>query len=260
METLPNTIIKSSDDAGRVSNTNDVRDYTYTYTYHRHDVISSHLQEKAHEIPPTDSCRFLLSKGKNGKKRNLALETVIIPSQPNHDPSSDRIIVQYPHGATYNLRKSFLFPIIQQKYQIVVSPETDIYRRLCRVHTRPNDSFVEIGCDFGFTSGTVVCDSRLGIDKSHVSIGIAKTNFPNDDFLEVDVLEISQDEMEDILVKRKLRCCDVDGGLVVAIDINGNRALEAVEACLERVLKLWNPRLVVVKSRSLYSKLVDLKV
>jgi hypothetical protein len=66
--------------------------------------------------------------------------------------------------------------------------------------------------------------------------------------------------MEDILVKRKLRCCDVDGGLVVAIDINGNRALEAVEACLERVLKLWNPRLVVVKSRSLYSKLVDLKV
>ena len=128
------------------------------------------------------------------------------------------------------------------------------------MHTRPNDSFVEIGCDFGLTSGTIVCDSRLGIDKSQVSIEIAMNNFPDDDFLEVDVLEISQEEMEDILVKRELRCCDVDGGLVVAIDINGNRALEAVEACLDRVLKLWKPRLVVVKSRSLYSKLVDLRV
>ena len=51
-----------------------------------------------------------------------------------------------------------------------------------------------------------------------------------------------------------------NSNLVVAIDINGNRDLEAVEACLDRVLNWWKPRLVIVKSRSLYRKLVDLGI
>ena len=78
----------------------------------------------------------------------------------------------------------------------------------------------------------------------------------------MDVLEQSREEMEDILIKYGLRGSgvDVEGGLVVAIDINGNRELEAVIECLERVLKWWKPRLVVVKSRSLYSKLVEMGI
>ena len=43
-----------------------------------------------------------------------------------------------------------------------------------------------------------------------------------------------------------------DGGLVVGVDINGNRELEAVRECLGRVLEWWRPRLVVVKSRALF--------
>jgi len=46
--------------------------------------------------------------------------------------------------------------------------------------------------------------------------------------------------------------------LVVAIDINGNRELNAVLQCLDRVLKCWKPKLVIVKSRSLYGKLIDM--
>ena len=44
--------------------------------------------------------------------------------------------------------------------------------------------------------------------------------------------------------------------LVVAIDINGNRELEAVQACVQKVQALWRPRLIIVKSRALHSRLV----
>jgi len=235
------------------------------YTYHRHDVLTAQLQSEVLNIPPNVPCRFLISKGKDGKKSKLAPDTVTIPLQePHADPSesssesSDRITIQYPKGATYKLRKSYLLPIIRKAHQIVVSPETDLYRRLCWVHTQPNDAFIEIGCDYGFTSGAVVCNAKLGIDKSEESLEIAKNNYPNDEFLEVDVLEQSREEMEDILIKYGLRGSgvDVEGGLVVAIDINGNRELEAVIECL----KWWKPRLVVVKSRSLYSKLVEMGI
>ena len=40
--------------------------------------------------------------------------------------------------------------------------------------------------------------------------------------------------------------------LVVAIDINGNRELEAVQQCLARVQSMWQPRLIIVKSRALH--------
>ena len=229
------------------------------YTYHRHEKLTSKLQSESNNLSPTAPCRFLLSKGKNGKKRNLATDTVTVPAQ-EHDPSSDRIMIQYPKGSTYKLRKEYLLPIIQEERQIVVAPETDMYRRLSWVHTLQEDAFVEIGCDFGLTSGHVVCESKLGIDKSKTSLGIAKNNFPSDRFLEEDVLENTQEEMEDILERYKLRACDVEGGLVIAIDINGNRELEAVEECLDRVLKWWKPRLVIVKSRSLYSKLVEMGI
>jgi len=255
--TLPNITINNDASADGTVIT------TTMYKYYCHDVLTHNLQLLSHQLPPDAPCRFLNSKGKGGKKRQLADATVTIPSQPNHDPKCDRITIQYPGGATYNLRKSFLYPILQQDKQIIVSPETDVYRRLCWVHTRPDDNFIEIGCDFGFTVGPVVCQYKLGIDKSKVSIDIAKNNYPNIEFLQVNVLENTREEMMNILNDRGVVV--VGGGqgrgrasLVVAIDINGNRELEAVESCLTKVLECWMPRLVIVKSRSLYSKLIDL--
>lgn len=49
-----------------------------------------------------------------------------------------------------------------------------------------------------------------------------------------------------------------EGKLVVAIDINGNRELTAVEQVLARVMRCWEPELIVVKSRSLYSKMIEM--
>lgn len=226
---------------------------TEKYTYHKHETITEKLRNQAHLGPRDAPCRFLTSKGR--KKRALSPDIVTIPDQgEGYDESSDRIKILYPLGSTYNLRKDYLLPILQDNHQIIVSPETDFYRRMSVVHTQKKDSFVEIGCDFGFTVGIVECDHKLGIDKSTESIGIAHDNYPTCDLLQADLLECSMEEMQAILEDKKLRPCeDVEGGLVVAIDIGGNRELEAVVQCLDRVLNWWNPRLVIVKSRELYS-------
>lgn len=34
---------------------------------------------------------------------------------------------------------------------VIITPETNIYRRVAVIHTTPEDSFMEIGCDYGIT-------------------------------------------------------------------------------------------------------------
>ena len=46
-----------------------------------------------------------------------------------------------------------------------------------------------------------------------------------------------------------------NASLVVAIDINGNRELEAVQQCIRIVIDVWRPRLIIVKSRALHADL-----
>lgn len=112
------------------------------------------------------------------------------------------------------LTDALLSPVIEQSIQadrqsslpplVIVTPETNIYRRIARAHTTPDESFMEIGCDYGITvdkirkcmedagnvpvvwpvetDGTVDLqrndeeDSKascLGVDRSKESIGIA---------------------------------------------------------------------------------------
>jgi hypothetical protein len=138
-------------------------------------------------------------------------------------------------------------PVLEHEETLVlVASETNDYRRTAIVHTRKDDHFLEIGCDFGILVDSVDAKSQLGVDKSEESIGIARERYPNRDFLLGDVFE------------------DLDftpqHPLVVAIDINGNRELPAVLKCVQLALDSWSPRLVVVKSRELYAKLVEEKI
>ena len=134
-------------------------------------------------------------------------------------------------------------PVLENVRQLIlVTSETKDYRRTAIVQTCEDDNFVEIGCDFGILVDSVDCKSRLGIDKSEKSIKVAKERYPNRDFLLGDVFD-----GVDISPKQPL---------VVAIDINGNRELPAVEKCIQLALDLWSPRLVIVKSRELYAKML----
>jgi hypothetical protein len=88
----------------------------------------------------------------------------------------------------------------------------------------------------------------VGIDKSVVSIREAKERYPDlcKSFFVWDVLAEPVKPAEMLISHSQ----PPD---VVAMDINGNRELLAVLECLQAVWKLWRPRLIIVKSRSLYA-------
>jgi len=133
-------------------------------------------------------------------------------------------------------------PVLEHHEKLIlVASETDDYRRTSIVHTRKEDHFIEIGCDFGILVDSVDSKTRLGVDKSEASIRIAKERYPDREFLLGDIFD---------------GCLDIipEQPLIVSIDINGNRMLPAVLKCLQLVLDAWSPRLVIVKSRELYAK------
>lgn len=208
----------------------------------------------------------------------------------------ERVLVRYPKGSTYRVRRCNIHPILYnnaQSYFVMIHPETPAYRTSCVTHTHWTDVFLEIGCDFGQTvarvqrgvqqggivpmldkpplsesddlgmmpvsssTGTVQC---LGIDKSQVSIDIAKERYPQCMFSLEDALT------EEGTKQLRTKCQDVLYGgypTVVAIDINGNREIPAVLQCLEHLMNPIDPpegwmlpRLIIVKSRLLHHAMV----
>jgi hypothetical protein len=234
-----------------------------------------------------------LSGGKNGaagKKKLFQRATVqaVLTDE-------DRVRVVYPSGATYKVRPALLEGILaadlyncchdndnddddkssfsssasellqlppprnNNKHYVLLYRETDAYRRACVIHCGPNESFCEIGCAEGIACEKIrqtgnIEHRRLvppvGIDKSNVCIDEAKRRYPMCQFLRADIFA-------------------TDGGdddcfhwptfapQVVAIDINGTRELEAVLSAVELVIRHWQPRLILVKSRALYHAAVS---
>jgi hypothetical protein len=187
------------------------------------------------------------------------------------EEEDDRILVRYPKGSTYRVRRSHLIPVLEggkiQQPIVLVIPETPDYRRAAVVHTCQGDDFLEIGCDFGPATHRVqralsdighvplhVTDTQssdneaveqetsddvtervtcLGIDKSPQSIDIAKERFPDCHFSLEDALTDSGTIKLRTLCQEKL----IRGfPSVVAVDINGNRELPGVLQCLNNIM------------------------
>jgi hypothetical protein len=157
---------------------------------------------------------------------------------------------------------------------VLVCEETDCYRRLCMLHTTRTDTFLEIGCDYGYCIDAVlkscaieepeprrerdtphsgdlrkVEDRIVGVDISNESIGKARESHEGMVFEVVDALS------EEGLVDLKELCKKTLGGSpsVVAIDINGVREVEAVQKCVSNAMAFSPPpRLIIVKSRNLF--------
>ena len=224
------------------------------------------------------------NKDEKGKEKSQA----VTPTSTTVVDEDRRILVRYPKGSTYRVRRTNLLPVLEDSKQskskpplVIVSSETKDYRRVAITHTLPDDHFVEIGCDFGILCDSVDCKSALGIDKSETSIGIARERYPNQTFWLCDIFEEEFETMmksassssspsslssvgdkeeghsEDAMTSsNQLAARDFfQQPLVVAIDINGNRLLPAVIDCIQLVMDKLKPRLIVVKSRELYSVL-----
>ena len=206
----------------------------------------------------------------------------------NNNSDDERVLIRYPKGSTYRVRRTNICPVLEhEKGLVLIYPETPAYRKSCVTHTYQNDRFLEIGCDFGPTidkvqrglqqGGIVSMDANqnekqpideevppmektkvqcLGIDKSQVSIDIAKERYPHCYFTLEDALTVEGTQQ-----LRQL-CQDVMLGgypTIVAIDINGNREISAVMQCINHLMNPINPpdgwvlpRLIIVKSRLLH--------
>jgi hypothetical protein len=211
------------------------------YRYHRFEQMQPLYFPDSFQ--PGTLCWVMLSKGKK-KTPQLASRARVVEEC---EDDRERIVVRYPSGSTYRVRRSNLMPVMEHESHIIlVASETNDYRRTAIVQTLPEDHFVEIGCDFGILVDSVDCQSRLGVDKSEESIRIAKERYPSREFLLGDIFEDLEIEIKQ--------------PLVVAIDINGNRMLPAVLKCLQLVLDRMAPRLVVVKSRELYAEMVKREI
>jgi hypothetical protein len=205
-----------------------------SYRYRKFDQIDEFLPDG--RCQPDALCWVLTSKGK--QKTPQLYERARVLSICDED--KDRITVQYPKGSTYRVRRSNLMPVLENETNLIlVASETNDYRRTATVQTRKEDHFIEIGCDFGILVDSVDAASTLGVDKSEESIRIARERYPTHEFLLGDVFE-----KLDVAPQHPL---------VVAIDINGNRELPAVLKCIQLALDKWSPRLLVVKSRELYT-------
>ena len=199
------------------------------------------------------------------------------------DAAQDRIRVRYPLGSTYQARRDHLIPVLETERNLVlVVSETPAYRRCCAVHTLPHEYILEIGSDLGFNVKRLSelgsgggFDSRrriVGVDKSEYSVRTASVSFPHLTFVQWDSVEQLQQQL------RRCRRNDTSVGTttlspssddiddyadfvpdVVALDINGNRDLPAVLKCLDALFNLhdWEPRLIIVKSRTLYAQLLQ---
>jgi hypothetical protein len=191
------------------------------------------------ELPTNALTWVMLSKGKQ-KVPKLYERARILSCEENN-----RILVQYPKGSTYKVRRTHLMPVLEdQTSLIIVASETTDYRRMAIVHTLPDDHFMEIGCDFGILVDHVQSTNcKVGIDKSQESIQGAKERYPDQTYVLADVFDEEHFNTEHY------------NPTVVAIDINGNRLLPAVLKCIELTVNAWAPRLLIVKSRELYAKL-----
>jgi hypothetical protein len=201
------------------------------------------------------------------KQRCKLFSRAVVDSDED-DERDSRICVRYPHGSTYRVRSSLLLHIIDESVtsvsgpHVVIFAETSEYRRACIVHTGPNESFCEIGCACGITCQKVKLYGHadrlvVGLDKSEQEILKAKASVPDCTFATCDILRSTEEwlPMVDKIPQSKMDGEQGRSGFcptVVAIDINGNRELQAVLSCLQVAMDVWRPRLILVKSRSLY--------
>jgi hypothetical protein len=98
----------------------------------------------------------------------------------------------------------------------------------------------------------------VGIDKSEQEILKAEARVPACTFVTCDILRPKEEwlpavdsMLQSIMDGQQGRPPDFCP-TVVAIDINGNRELQAVLSCLQVAMDVWRPRLILVKSRSLF--------
>jgi hypothetical protein len=248
-------------------------------------------------LAPGSLCWVMKSKGlQSGQDNGASLQRrdlfqrarVVVDENVESSDSMRRVLVRYPKGSTYHVKRRNLIPILETMGRLVlIMAETPDYRRAAVIHTCIGDTFLEIGCDYGACVDRVhralhelssvpidpncppillpaISDAQrwcIGIDKSTESIEIAKRQYPHCFFSNMDVLSKEGTNHLQTLYETIFPTAHAS---IVAIDINGNREIPAVIQCIHTVMNPNSPgqqqlpRLILVKSRLLYHKLREI--
>lgn len=234
------------------------------------------------------------------RARVISDDEEVTDESSEQDRSKRRVHVRYSKGATYRVRAYNMLSVLEPSVHnndvlpplVVVTPETHIYRRIAKVHSTPEDSFMEVGCDYGITvdkiqtsleedgdvpkewppetnnevtvdekkednSGGSARVSCIGVDRSIESISIANERYPKCKFLLTNVLV-----PEEMATLRTTCEASLQGAApsIICVDINGNREIDGVLKCVQMIMnEKWKrqPRMIIVKSRFLYWELKE---
>ena len=176
----------------------------------------------------------------------------------DEDQFKGRLRVRFLNDSSRaHIKPSMLVPYPTSTHQrtFYVAPTTDLYRRFAKTVGTMEDIFIEVGSDFGQT--TSIVQERgfpyvVGIDKSTSHVEEAKVRYNKCLFVAADVLTHSHCLKECI---SKFNVNVSSRRVIVFIDINGNRPLDAVQECVRVVEREVQPWIMIVKSKELYKHL-----
>lgn len=146
--------------------------------------------------------------------------------------------------------------------ELRVCYDTTTFRSLCSTVLSKGDAVLEIGCSYGRCTAEVATalgdPSRVvGVDTSKETVEAARATYPRLRFERMDVLRTPSDaaaltdELRALTVAAREGAAQ-HGGVVVLVDIGGNREIEALAVMLPWVREVLRPRLCVCKSETVH--------
>jgi hypothetical protein len=186
--------------------------------------------------------------------------TVLLPNRRKKRKTGGkyegRIRVRFLNDSSKaHIRPTMLVPQPpSDKRAYFITPTTDLYRRFAKTQGTEKEIFIEIGSDFGQT--TSIMSQRfpfvVGLDKSDSHVIESRIRHPKCSFVTADVFK-NPECLKECLTMFPKNEDNTERSCVVLVDINGNRPMDAVKACVEIVEEQLKPRIIVVKSKELYT-------
>ena len=104
----------------------------------------------------------LYSDKSTGRGRIIGLPDAEVMHKPDC-----RYMVQFRDGSTHDVRVQRILPVVTQS-AIIITPETEDFRHLCRTQVSKGDIVLELGCSYGKAT-KILCeqagdDHVIGVD------------------------------------------------------------------------------------------------
>ena len=190
---------------------------------------------------------------------------------PHSTPISSRVHLTAVACSSHDVRVQRLLPVVHGS-AIVLTPETEDFRHLCRTQVRPGDIVVELGCSYGKAT-KVLCEMAgaervVGVDLGQAALEACR-QVCGARFEHVDVVGCSEAETAERLAALRALLPEVaapvpgpdaggqqerSGRFLVYVDIGGNRDAPALLRVIPRIVRSQRPFQVTRHNPYTYKK------